>query len=208
MDSLPAPVLLDWYHRQRSKSHCCLPLQIKSPIYISNARKLSSHQSSPHFDLILIWTTSIWKLKPCAWGYEKERERQKKKRNHKFLLPLASLLLFDATKIPRDPGIGSSVTLNTSMEQFGKHKPPNHYGSDWISRKNCCDKFWTAAACPVGGNNGPETQNLSILKTQWRPRAGSFPLNHCLWSLTESMSTLANAEARTNSKCRRTTRKK
>lgn len=195
MDTLPAPH--DWTDpiNNGSKGHCCLPRQINSPIYISNARKLSSHQSSPHFDFILIWTTSIWKLKPCAWGYERE----------KLLLPLASLVLFDATKISRDRGIGSSVT---SMEQFGKHKPPNHDGSDWISRKNCCDKFWTAAACPVGGKKGPETRNLSILKTRWRPRAGSFPFNHCLQSLTESISAFANAEARSNSKCRHSRGKK
>lgn len=108
--------------------------------------------------------------------------------NHKFLLPLR---LWSPLMRPRSPGTQASAppfTLNTSMEQFGKHKPPNHDGSDWISRKNSlCDKFWTATSCPAGGNDGPETQNLSILKTQWR--AGSFSFNHSLQSQTESMST-------------------
>lgn len=202
MDSLPAPVWLEWSHQQRSKSQCCLPLQIKSPIYISNARKLSLHQSSPHFDLILIWTTSLWKLKPYAWGYGGRGNR-----NHKFLLPLR---LWSPLMQPRSPGTQASVppfTLNTSMEQFGKHKPPNHDGSDWISRKNgLCGKFWTAAACPSGGNDRPETQNLSILKTQ--RRAGSFSFNHSLQSQTKSMSAAQNTEACLNLKRRNTTVKR
>lgn len=125
----PTPPLLDWV--------CNPNVNVLSPATLWPYKSKESHMrfkcqnaflrhsSKPHIEMILIQTTSIWKIKTVRLPLQKEEQQN--------LTAATSELCFDVKVVPKDPAVQLWEEPSERLrELYRDDKPPNYDGGIWL----------------------------------------------------------------------------